>query len=268
MLKYTIKVDKENIVDNVINIPLGQLFYPNSDQYFLSENKIDLDTKSVINSTIDYEKVKIHPVVSGGTYNDVTSIQFNLNFYINNNWTTETTSLSQIGFDEDDVINRRQQLEKTFLRLSFYDSDDLKAQNLLFFSTIFVDSGKLYSEFITGSTIAELKMRFNINNPKLTSEIKSFEGFYIYLFSDDVPKNKIKTIYMKVEYNSALNGKTSLFLKNRSDTNYGFALNELKNNMFLPISVEYNTILNKYVYWFNDHNAQNTDITLYQAKVI
>ena len=73
---------------------------------------------------------------------------------------------------------------------------------------------------------------------------------------------------MKVEYNSALNGKTSLFLKNRSDTNYGFALNELKNNMFLPISVEYNTILNKYVYWFNDHNAQNTEITLYQAKVI
>ena len=268
MLKYKIKIDKENVDNNYINIIIDELFSPNADQYTKIEDKFDIEAMNVINPIIDYEKVRLSPIVSGGTYNNVNSIKFNLIFYINNNWTTGTTDISQVGFDIDDVLNRRQQLEKTFLRLSFYDSDDLKTQNLLFYSTIFIDSGNLYGEYINGATISDLKMEFKIENPKISTNIKSFEGFYIYLFKDDIPKNQIKTIYMKIEYNSALNGKTSLFLKNRSISTNGFNLNDLKSNMFLPINVTYNTILNKYVYWFIDYNNQNLEINLYQAKVI
>ncbi len=269
MLTYKIKINKENVVDNIIDIPLGQLFYPNSEQYYLLEDKFETYSNNIINPIIDYEKIKLYPVTTGSTYTDINSIQFNLKFYLNGNWTADTTSLDQAGFDDDDILNKRKQLKKTFIRLSFYDSDNLKTQNLLFYSTIFIDSNKLYSEYITGSTISELKTEFKVNNPKISSEIKSFEGFYVYLFNDDIPKNEIKTIYMKVEYNSALNGKTLLFLKDYShDTTEGFSLENLKVNMFLPISVKYETSLDKYVYWFNEYNEQNAVIDLFQAKVI
>ena len=191
MLKYTIKIDKTNVVDSYINIPIDNLFYPNAEQYVEQENNFDLKSLNLINPTIDFEKVKIHPISAGNIYNDVNYINFKLFFYINNSdWSTETTSLSDVGFTGDDVINKRKQLEKTFLRLSFYDSNNLKTQNLLFYSTIFIDSGKLYGEYVTGSTISDLKMEFNVNNPKISKDIKSFEGFYIYLFSDDIPKNR------------------------------------------------------------------------------
>jgi len=268
MLKYVFKLNTNILKDSYINIPIDQLFYPTPSQYSDIENKFDITAENIINPTIDYEKVKIRPIYFGESINEVSLLKFNLKFYINNNWTTGTTSLSEVGFDIDDVINRRQQLEKTFLRLSFYDSDDLKTQNLLYYSTIFIDSGKLYGDYISGTNINDLKMEFSVNNPLFSKEIKSFEGFYIYLFGDDIPKNQTKTIYMKIEYNSALNGKTSLFLRNRSIDSNGFNLNDLKTHMFIPITVEYNANLNKYVYWIDSYFSQVVEIDLYQAKVI
>jgi len=111
-------------------------------------------------------------------------------------------------------------------------------------------------------------MEFMVENPITSSLLKSFEGFYIYLFGNDILKNTIGTIYMKVEYNSALNGKSSLFLNDYShDSINGFNLIDLKSHIFIPINIEYNTILNKYIYWFNGYNTQNPTIELYQAKV-
>lgn len=258
-------------MDNYINIPLDHLFYPNAEQYEELYNNYDISNLNVINPTIDYEKVKLHPVVTGSTYNDISSLNFNLHFYINNNWTLGASLLSDVGYINDDVENKRKRLDNSFLRLSFYDSSDLNTQNLLYYSTIFIDSGKLYSDFIiNNSSISGSTMEFSVENPKISTEIKSFEGFYVYLFGSDVLKNTISTIYLKVEYNSALNGKTSLFLKDYShDSTNGFKLVDLKSNMFIPISIEYNTTLNKYIYWFNGYNVQNVvTLDLYQAKVI
>ena len=53
-----------------------------------------------------------------------------------------------LGFDEEDVKFQKDKLAKSFLRLSFYDSPDIKTQNLLFYSTIFMNENVLYGEYL------------------------------------------------------------------------------------------------------------------------
>jgi len=62
--------------------------------------------------------------------------------------------LTYVGFTTNDVKYQKNKLKKTFIRLSYYDSDDPGEQNLLAYSTIFVDCNKLYSKFIS-------RMNFN-----------------------------------------------------------------------------------------------------------
>ena len=62
--------------------------------------------------------------------------------------------LTYAGFITNDVRYQKNKLKKSFIRLSFYDSDNPGSQNLLAYSTIFVDCNKLYSKFIS-------KMNFN-----------------------------------------------------------------------------------------------------------
>ena len=56
--------------------------------------------------------------------------------------------LSYLGFDNDDVKYQKSKLKKSFLRISFYDSDNIANQNLLHTATIFLDSGELFAKYI------------------------------------------------------------------------------------------------------------------------
>ena len=56
--------------------------------------------------------------------------------------------LSYLGFSNDDIKYQKSKLKKTFLRISFYDSDNIGNQNLLHSSTIFLDSGDLFAKYI------------------------------------------------------------------------------------------------------------------------
>lgn len=56
--------------------------------------------------------------------------------------------LSYLGFSNDDVKYQKSKLKKSFLRISFYDSDNIGSQNLLHTSTIFLDSGDLFAKYI------------------------------------------------------------------------------------------------------------------------
>lgn len=288
MLKY--KLNLKDIINNIgsILLPIGEIITPISDQETLIKNNIKSDD---VNQIIDFEKVKIEPVyytnivtdefnqpittdngdfiiVNETTISLLSSIQFLPNFYLNNNWSEGGTKLSLLGFTEDDVKNRRNRLSKSFLRLSFYDNNNLTTQNLLYYSNVFVDSGRIYGDYISGVQFNDLSLRFSVENPKIYNLNKKYEGFNIYLFKDDIIKNETKTIYLKFEYNNAINGTTSLFLKNKPDNSNGYTLNELKNNMFFEIKIKYDAILKKYIYWV-DGNAYNKNImiNLYQAKV-
>lgn len=56
--------------------------------------------------------------------------------------------LSYLGFTNDDVKYQKSKLKKSFIRISFYDSDNVGNQNLLHTSTIFLDSGNLFAKYI------------------------------------------------------------------------------------------------------------------------
>lgn len=56
--------------------------------------------------------------------------------------------LSYLGFNNNDVKYQKSKLKKSFLRISFYDSDNIANQNLLHTSTIFLDSGNLFAKYI------------------------------------------------------------------------------------------------------------------------
>lgn len=267
MLKY--KINIRDIIEKSgnVQIQINETLTP-----ILGQEELILDNIKTndVNQTLDYEKIKCEPIyiINEFQVSLLSSMLFYPNFYINNDWSSNGTKLKLLGITEDDVKNRRNRLSKSFLRLSFYDNDNLTTQNLLYYSNIFVDSGRIYGEYISGANFDDLILKFNVENPKFGNNNNKYEGFNIYLFKDDIQKNETKTIYLKIEYNNAINGSTSLFLKNKPVDTNGYTLNEVKNNMFLAISVKYDMELKKYVYWINGNaNNKNMVINLYQAKV-
>jgi len=280
MLTNKIKINKSSVSNGYVNIPLSSNFSPKTKQYEDVERNFDLSSTDIINPIIDFEKIKLTPMDSTQT-NLIDSLTFNLHFTNSSGWDANSTNIQDIGFTEDDVKSRRQRLDKTFIRLSFFDSKDLKTQNLLFFSTIFIDSSDLYSEYIKDNLqMDNLNTTFFVQNPKLSSKIKSFEGFNLYLFNGDLSKTSNKTIYMRVDFNSALNGRSTLFTQGKPNNNSGYTMTELYNNLFFEVNCVFNTSLNRHIYYFtnknsvvynnpNDVNIKNTiNIDLYQAKVV
>ena len=80
--------------------------------------------------------------------------------------------LSYLGFTNDDVKYQKSKLKKSFLRISFYDSDNIANQNLLHTATIFLDSGDLFAKYIKNiETEDEYKTTETVTaqeNPKIS----------------------------------------------------------------------------------------------------
>ena len=140
-------------------------------------------------------------------------------------------------YSEDDIKFRKTKLKKSFLRLMFYSSNNPLSRELLYYSTIFLDSGELYTKYSNIKNILNeneyishafdetrtdddlrLSAKFTVKN-KFNST-KSSEGFYLYLFPDELgEENVARTIYMKVGFNHAGYGKTVAMMLPRTRFN-------------------------------------------------
>lgn len=80
-------------------------------------------------------------VASNGSYNSWRKERASMTEY-------QSDLLSFLGFINDDIKYQKSKLKKSFLRISFYDSDNIGNQNLLHTSTIFLDSGDLFAKYI------------------------------------------------------------------------------------------------------------------------
>jgi hypothetical protein len=289
----------------------------------LKSEYVDDVIGSAIPEINDYEKTIIKPYIQRGSdkYERATRLIFNLHFrdrmngdIVSDNWTTDDSKfwngdyennidksdlLWYLGFDKDDVYYQKMKLQKSFLRLSFYDSDDPMNQNLLFYSTIFIDTGDLfgkYNKLKTSAIDGELNgydsekdiMTADVNGfPRLSSQFivtdkfnndKSSEGFYIYLFNKTLPKKVAETIYMKVEFNHAKYGKTIPFLyftdtsNNPSNsikktyliTENGGKKIDMKSyfkDLYIEMRVQYDENTRSYMYYLPYNNSSdNSDI--------
>lgn len=289
----------------------------------LKSEYVDNVIDSAIPEINDYEKTIIKPYIQRGSdkYERATRLIFNLHFrdrmngeVVSDNWTTDDSKfwngdykknmdksdlLWYLGFDKDDVYYQKMKLQKSFLRLSFYDSDDPMNQNLLFYSTIFMDTGDLfgkYNKLKTSAIEGELDgydsekdvMTADVNGfPRLSSQFivtdkfnndKSSEGFYIYLFNKTLPKKVAETIYMKVEFNHAKYGKTIPFLyftdtsnnpsnsikKSYLITENGGKKIDMKSyfkDLYIEMRMQYDENTRSYMYYLPYNNStDNSDI--------
>ena len=221
---------------------------------------------------IDMEKVKFSPYVTDKKF--ATQLIFNLHFRkrtdLEESWRSDM--LYDLGFTDEDVKNQKAKLKKSFLRLSFYDSTDPLTQKLLYYSTIFVDTGELFGKYVkarqmlikSGDTLPNvvrdssaftedyrLDIRFVIKDEFNTE--KSSEGFNIYYFPSDVLiENTGKTIYMKVEFNHAGFGRTIPFVNGGNGT--VISLSNLGERLYNKLALKYINVSeqgredNRYIY--------------------
>jgi hypothetical protein len=299
-----------------LNIPLtimgeqqNGLFNENISQLYFNEKKAEL-----IPEIIDYEKKCFNPVyIVNNKFKPLYNINFNLYFRDRGNdyqqWTsndglywnlphTDSTStaingdyLGKLGFKDDDVYYRKLKLQKTFLRLSFYDSKDPFTQMLLFYSTIFLDTGELYNAYIKNlkdktnknkvlvDTCNELTCSFKITDR--FNQTKSSEGFYLYMFPDYI-EDTGRTIYMRAEFNHAGYGKTIPLMSpfNLNDNtaidfgnNFPSHLIDCDNQtglttyfdyLHIPVILNYDKNNKEYVYHFK---TQSSDIQNSSFKI-
>ena len=190
----------------------------------------------------------------------------------NDNWVNNSDMLYYLGFTDEDVKNQKAKIQKSFLRLSFYDSTNPLTQKLLYYSTIFMDSGELFGKYVKAKL--ELKKNGkNTNNVVLDSHQtnyrldckfvikdefnteKSSEGFNIYYFPDEIKElakeNTGKTIYMKVEFNHAGFGRTIPMFPCRSENN--MSITKYKDRLYIKLELRY--IDGKYVYFITDSDS-------------
>ena len=193
----------------------------------------------VDNSTVQLEQMM----------NSTTGIPFFS--YHDNAWSKSKQSdlLSYLGFTNGDVKYQKSKLKKSFLRLMFYDGTNPANQNMVAYSTIFMDGGALFSKYINNvitpgyavsegdgdNTLVGAKVNTEfapngftsnytddeLEEHRLSSQIvvsdpytsrASSEGFYLYFWADNDNGAIPTDLYMKAEFNHAGYGRTIPFM--------------------------------------------------------
>lgn len=180
-------------------------------------------------------------------------------------------------------------------------SEDLNDKKVLTSKTISVynDYGILEDEgtddekfYVTFGENKRLDASFSVKNRYESEE--SAEGFYLHIFKNYCEKLHEKTIYMKVEFNHAGEGRTINMLmpmnydgdepelmelgignqgRDVETLKKGYALDELYKHLFIPIKVVYNEENKKYIYYLpeglakNDNKQSVMKFNLYELKI-
>lgn len=175
----------KTLSNNGLIIPISQSFDVRTFQEEnISEYFVRTESESAINPIVDMEKLAYKPMIPVlDENNNITGYEtalrlvFNLHFrkHRGENWTCSNESLWNdiddegefieenfsfdnksdqsdvlwyLGFSDSDVRYQKSKVKKSFIRISFYDSMDGGSQNLLAYSTAYLDSGYLYSKDI------------------------------------------------------------------------------------------------------------------------
>lgn len=153
--------------------------------------------------------------------------------------------LTYLNFTNSDVKFQKSRLKKSFLRLGFYDSDDVNEQMLLATSTIFMNAGDVFTKQVrhlntqgyysidkddneatvnlTGAKVDREITRGDLTNEEVEdrrlscqfvvqdrdNSMSSSEGFYLYLLKSMETGEEPKSVYLRIEFNHAGYGITS-----------------------------------------------------------
>jgi hypothetical protein len=196
-----------------INIPLALDFQPVDQAETVETDFVNVEIENAINDIVDYEKVRLTPVDD----NDVqlNSITYKLNLLDSTNTFPAQTTYGSEEYSYDDLKFRKNKFKRSFLRLSFYDTDIPTNQNLITFMTLFCRLRT--SDLVPVSTLIgnpnqntnlplpvfQIPIRFTVEDPVMFPEGIA-EGYFLYHFKDDIPNE----LYMRASWNNAKTGKS------------------------------------------------------------
>lgn len=185
-------------------LPFSLNFFPVDNSELVQTNFVEVETKKAINPIVDYEKSRFEPY--NGSYIQIDEIKIKL-------WNApgSPTYYSDLGITDSDIKFNRNRFLNTFLRLSFYDSDQITNSKFLFDNTYFTQIGPDQRVNGTGDTqtASNMPVSYLISDPIIYPN-KFAEGFYLYWLTKDVI-NGPKNIYMRATMNNAVDGKTTQY---------------------------------------------------------
>ena len=97
--------------------------------------------------------------------------------------------IGNLGFTDDDVLNRKKKIKQSFIRLSFYNSNSPIQTSMLFSSTIFFDTNKLYSKYINLFTSKDYDAIMS-DYSKLIENGDSYDNHWGLVLFDGKPKEE------------------------------------------------------------------------------
>ena len=234
---------------------------------------------------------------NGMDYSDTTITDNTMSNFIELSGCTSDL-LGYLNFTDNDVFYRKKKVSETFVRLTFYNSTDPLEQKLLFYSTVYLDSTTLYGKYVRQLTymndnglftdvknmnVAVISCSADTNSSRVDTKMvitnefdrtKSAEGFNIYLFAKDQNinlENGEKTIYMKVEFNHAGNGKTiPMFMwpKDEDGKYVSLTTENFIKSLYIPIKLVY--LNGRYSYYIPDafkNENGNIELVLFEPKI-
>jgi hypothetical protein len=210
--KYTLNINGFNTgtTEQYITVPLGNQYQIVDNDELINRVFVTTEVENAVNKILDYDRVRYIPLTPSN--NIVSSITYDLSLLNANN--QYSTNYGGVGYQYDDVKFRKNSFTKSFLRLSFYDSDDPMVQNLVGFTTLFsklrtIDLESGSNGMIAGipKPINDIPINFTVNNPIINK--RGFaEGFHIYYYRDILNIGESKYLYMKANFNNAKTGKS------------------------------------------------------------
>jgi hypothetical protein len=221
--KYTLNINNFNTgtTEQYITVPLDTQFQIVDNDELINRVFVDTEVENAVNRILDYDRVRFIPLLpENGT---VSSIIYDLSLL--NATGQYTTNYGSVGFQYDDVKFRKNSFTKSFLRLSFYDSDDPMTQNLVGLTTLFstlktIDLVSAGNGNVAGvpKPINDIAINFTVQNP-LSNKRAFAEGFHLYYYKDNLNIGQSKYLYMKASFNNAKTGKSiNLMVKNTAQT--------------------------------------------------
>jgi hypothetical protein len=226
--------------DTYINIPINIDYQIVDNGELIERLFVEKEEQKSVNPILDYDKVRFTPVDKNKK--TISHIIYSLNFLDMNNNMQIPTYYSNVDikdpFNNDDIKFERNNFKNSYVKLSFYDSDNAMTQNLVTELDInsFLTDGDRYqaatipqnSNIIAGTPLpaTQIPVRFYLSNPYLITK-GYYDGFYIYNYKDEYVINTPKYLYMKGTYFNAKSGKVTNLMTENVKTSIDVLVNKL-----------------------------------------
>jgi len=255
--KLNIKDFSSGSTEQFVTVPISTQYQIVDNSELIDRVFVDIEVENSINKILNYDRVRYTPLTNNDNF--ISNITFDISVLDSNN--NFVTSYGGAGFVDDDIKFKKNAFTKSFIKLSFYDSDNLMTQNLVAFSTIFsrlrtVDLLTSSNSSIAGlpKPVNDIPLNFTVNNP-LTNYRAVSEGFYLYYYQDILKIGETKYLYMRASFNNAKNGKSINLMVKNTPQNIQNLVNELHTRIIITRTND------GYYYKFDDSYQGNLNVS-------